>query len=99
MPLLVFTLVQAPEAGWGSVRTVGSLLGAGLILTAFVQIERRVPAPLVRPGLLRSPQSSSCAADDRRDGGFERLTVDGDQAGRDRTADIGGSIPPGLFQL
>jgi MFS family permease len=54
MLLLVFTLVQAPEAGWGSVRTVGSLLGTGLILAVFVVIERRAPAPLIRLSLLRS---------------------------------------------
>jgi MFS family permease len=54
MLLLVFTLVQAPEAGWGSVRTVGSLVGVGLILGVFVLIERRAHAPLVRLGLLRS---------------------------------------------
>jgi MFS family permease len=52
MLLLVFTLVQAPEAG--SVRTVGSLLGVGLILAVFVLIERRAPAPLLRLGLLQS---------------------------------------------
>ena len=52
MLLLVFTLVQAPEAG--PVRTGGSLLGVGLILAVFVLIERRAPAPLLRLGLLQS---------------------------------------------
>ena len=54
MLLLVFTLVQAPEAGWGSRRTVGSLLGVGLILAVFVLIERNAPAPLLRLSLLQS---------------------------------------------
>jgi predicted MFS family arabinose efflux permease len=53
MLLLVFSLVQAPEVGWGSARTVGSLL-VGLILVVFVLIERHADAPLVRLGLLRS---------------------------------------------
>lgn len=54
MLLLVFGLVQAPEVGWGSARTVGSLLVVGLILVLFVLIERHADAPLVRLGLLRS---------------------------------------------
>jgi MFS family permease len=54
MLLLVFSLVQAPEAGWGSARTLGSLAGAGALLAAFVVVERRAAAPLVRLGILRS---------------------------------------------
>ncbi|MEU8118077.1 MFS transporter [Spirillospora sp. NPDC049024] len=54
MLLLVFTLVEAPQAGWGSARTVGSLVATGLLLAVFALIERRAPAPLVRLGLLRS---------------------------------------------
>jgi MFS family permease len=54
MLLLVVTVVEAPEAGWGSIRTLGSLLGTAAILAAFVGVERRSPAPLVRLGVLRS---------------------------------------------
>ncbi|WP_372666575.1 MFS transporter [Amycolatopsis kentuckyensis] len=54
MLLLVFTLVQAPDAGWASVRTLGSLVGVAALLTAFAAIERRVANPLVRLGILRS---------------------------------------------
>ena len=54
MLLLVFTVVEAPEAGWASARTLGSLAGAAAILAAFVAHERRTPAPLVRLGILRS---------------------------------------------
>jgi MFS family permease len=54
MLLLVFTVVEAPDAGWGSVRTVGSLVAVGAILAAFVAIERRAASPLVRLGILRS---------------------------------------------
>jgi MFS family permease len=54
MLLLVFTVVEAPQAGWGSARTLGSLAGAGALLAAFVVIERRAAAPLVRLGILRS---------------------------------------------
>ena len=52
--LVVFTLVEAPDHGWGSARTVGSFAIASAILAAFVAIERRTPDPLVRLGILRS---------------------------------------------
>ena len=54
MLLLVFSVVEAPDAGWGSTRTIGSLVAVAAILAAFVAIERRAAAPLVRLGILRS---------------------------------------------
>lgn len=54
MLLLVFTVVEAPSAGWGSPRTLASFAGTAAILAAFVAIERRIAAPLVRLGILRS---------------------------------------------
>ena len=54
MLLLVFTVVEAPDAGWGSLRTLGSFAVTAVILGAFVAIERRTAAPLVRLGILRS---------------------------------------------
>jgi len=54
MLLLVFTVVEAPEAGWGSARTLLSLGAAVALFAAFVSIERRAASPLVRLGILRS---------------------------------------------
>jgi predicted MFS family arabinose efflux permease len=54
MLLLVFTLVEAPEAGWASARTLGSFAAAAAILGAFVAHELRTTQPLVRLGILRS---------------------------------------------
>lgn len=54
MLLLVFTVVEAPEAGWGSARTVLSFVAVVVLLTAFVRVERRSPSPLIRLGVLRS---------------------------------------------
>ncbi|WP_113700791.1 MFS transporter [Nonomuraea lactucae] len=54
MLLLVFTVVQAPEAGWGSLRTIGSLAGVAALLGLFVLAELRMKHPLVRLGILRS---------------------------------------------
>ncbi|MGH2585409.1 MAG: MFS transporter [Dehalococcoidia bacterium] len=54
MLLLVFTVVEAPEVGWGSARTIGSLIATAALLAAFVAIEQRSTTPLVRLGILRS---------------------------------------------
>jgi EmrB/QacA subfamily drug resistance transporter len=54
MLLLVFTLVEAPNVGWASARTLVSFASAAVILAAFVLQERRTPLPLVRLGILRS---------------------------------------------
>jgi MFS family permease len=54
MLLLVFTVVEAPDAGWGSIRTIASLVGVAAILAVFVANERRSTSPLVRLGILRS---------------------------------------------
>jgi EmrB/QacA subfamily drug resistance transporter len=54
MLLLVFTLVEAPSAGWSSARTLGSFAIAAAILAVFVFHEQRTEAPLVRLGILRS---------------------------------------------
>ncbi|MFC4115629.1 MFS transporter [Nonomuraea zeae] len=54
MLLLVFTVVQAPEAGWASLQTIGSLAGVAVLLGLFVFTELRMKHPLVRLGILRS---------------------------------------------
>jgi EmrB/QacA subfamily drug resistance transporter len=54
MLALVFTVVEAPDQGWASARTLGGLAVAAAILTAFVVHEQRATAPLVRLGILRS---------------------------------------------
>lgn len=54
MLLLVYGVVQAPEVGWASVQTIGSLVAVIALLVAFVVAELRSPHPLVRLGILRS---------------------------------------------
>ena len=57
MLLLVRTIVEAPESGWAPAETLGAFAVAALLLAAFVAIERRSRAPLVRLGILRSGRS------------------------------------------
>jgi MFS family permease len=54
MLLLVHTIVEAPDRGWGSARSVGAFAIAAALLAGFLAIERRSRAPLVRLGILRS---------------------------------------------
>ncbi|WP_211754638.1 MFS transporter [Nocardioides gansuensis] len=53
MLLLVYTIVTAPDAGWGSARTVGSFVAAAALFTTFALVESRVRHPLIRLGILR----------------------------------------------
>ena len=52
--LLVFTVVSAPQVGWGAPRTLVSFVLVAVLLTAFVLVERRVAHPLLRLGILRN---------------------------------------------
>jgi EmrB/QacA subfamily drug resistance transporter len=50
---LVFALLDAEDAGWGSAQTIGILAAAAILLIAFVAIERRSQAPLVPFSIFR----------------------------------------------
>ncbi|WP_405358966.1 MFS transporter [Kitasatospora sp. NBC_00085] len=52
--LLVFGVVRTDARGWASPATVATLAAAAVLLAAFVLVESRTPAPLLRLGLLRS---------------------------------------------
>jgi MFS family permease len=54
MLLLVRTIVEAPQTGWAAPETLGAFAVSALLLGAFVVIEQRSRAPLVRLGILRS---------------------------------------------
>jgi MFS family permease len=54
MLLLVRTIVEAPDQGWGAGETIAGFGLALALLAAFAVIERRATAPLVRLGILRS---------------------------------------------
>ncbi|MGH2743057.1 MAG: MFS transporter, partial [Thermoleophilaceae bacterium] len=52
--LLVYALVEAPDTGWGDVRTILLLAGTAVLLATFALIESRHPAPLLPLRFLRS---------------------------------------------
>jgi EmrB/QacA subfamily drug resistance transporter len=47
LSILVYALVDAEDAGWGSTQTVVLLAAAALLIAGFAAIERRTKAPLV----------------------------------------------------
>src|SRR5829696_7208705 len=55
LALAVFAVVRAPEQGWGSEATLLGIAGGLLALGAFVAIQSARREPLVRLGILRSP--------------------------------------------
>jgi EmrB/QacA subfamily drug resistance transporter len=50
---LVFGLLDAESAGWGSAQTIATLVASAVLLAAFVAIERRSRAPLVPFSIFR----------------------------------------------
>jgi EmrB/QacA subfamily drug resistance transporter len=53
MLLAIYTLVRAPDVGWGSARTIAGLAAAAAILVAFVVNEQRAKHPLVPFSIFR----------------------------------------------
>ncbi len=51
---LVFGLIEAPEAGWGSWRTWGPVAAGAVALFGFAAVELRTPHPMVPLGLFRN---------------------------------------------
>jgi EmrB/QacA subfamily drug resistance transporter len=53
MLLLIYTLVKAPDVGWGETRTIAGFAGAGVILALFTAYEQRQSNPLFPFSILR----------------------------------------------
>jgi EmrB/QacA subfamily drug resistance transporter len=51
---IVWGLVRADTAGWGSAEVLGALIGGLVLLAGFVAWERRAPQPMLPPALFRS---------------------------------------------
>ncbi|HEY7198043.1 MAG TPA: MFS transporter [Gaiellaceae bacterium] len=51
--LLVYGLTQSTNNGWGSIQTIGVLVGSAVLMAAFLVIESRSRSPLVPLGFFR----------------------------------------------
>jgi EmrB/QacA subfamily drug resistance transporter len=60
--LLVYTIIEAPDQGWGSVRTVGGFALTAALAVAFAAVERRSAHPMLDLGLFRNPRFAAASA-------------------------------------
>jgi EmrB/QacA subfamily drug resistance transporter len=60
--LLVYTIIEAPTHGWGSVRTIGGLAVTAMLAAAFVAWERRTEHPMLDVSLFRNPRFTAATA-------------------------------------
>ena len=61
MATLVFSIIQAPDWGWGSPRTLGTITLGLLILAVFVSVENRTARPMLDVGLFRNPRFTAAS--------------------------------------
>ena len=59
--LLVYTIIEAPNHGWGSTRTLGGFALTAIVLIAFVAWERRSDAPMLDVNLFRNPRFTAAS--------------------------------------
>jgi EmrB/QacA subfamily drug resistance transporter len=59
--LLVYTIIEAPNYGWGSARTLGSLALSAVVAAAFVAWERRTAQPMLDLSLFGNPRFTAAS--------------------------------------
>src|ERR1700704_2106011 len=60
--LLVYTVIEAPNHGWGSARTLGGFALTGMLAAAFVAWERRTEHPMLDLSLFGDPRFTAASA-------------------------------------
>jgi len=60
--LLVFTVIEAPNHGWGSMRTLGSFALTVLLTVALAAWERRAEEPMLDLSLFANPRFTAASA-------------------------------------
>ena len=60
--LLIFTIIEAPEYGWGSARSVAGFIAGAALLAAFVAWERSVREPMLDVNLFGNPRFAAASA-------------------------------------
>ncbi|MBV8220039.1 MAG: MFS transporter [Solirubrobacterales bacterium] len=60
--LLVYTIIEAPNHGWGSARTIGGFALTTALAAAFVAWERRTEHPMLDLSLFRNPRFTAATA-------------------------------------
>jgi len=60
--LFIYTIIEAPNHGWGSARTLGGFALTGVVAGAFVAWERRTEQPMLDLSLFRNPRFTAASA-------------------------------------
>jgi len=60
--VLVYTIIEAPDQGWGGARTVGGFALTAVLAAAFAAAERRSTHPMLDLGLFRNPRFTAASA-------------------------------------
>jgi len=61
MALLIFTIIEAPDHGWSSARSIGGFALVVVLFAAFVVRERRTPEPMLDISLFRNPRFTAAS--------------------------------------
>jgi EmrB/QacA subfamily drug resistance transporter len=61
MALLVYTIIEAPDYGWTSGRSLAGFAVSAVLLTAFIVAERRAPHPMLDVRLFRNMRFSAAS--------------------------------------
>jgi len=62
MALLIYTIIEAPDHGWSSARTLIGFALSALLGSLFVAWERRTTAPMLDVSLFRNPRFTAASA-------------------------------------
>jgi hypothetical protein len=61
MATVILAIIQAPDWGWGSARTLGTIAAGLVVITAFVGVERRAAQPMMDVSLFRNPRFTAAS--------------------------------------
>jgi EmrB/QacA subfamily drug resistance transporter len=61
MAVLIYTIIEAPNHGWGGARTILGFVLAASLFTVFISWEQRTPEPMLDVGLFRIPRFAAAS--------------------------------------